>query len=73
MSGSSSSHPAELSLKLLSVFKTSFWENGSKIEIAVLLVTTYSAGLLFDKRMLFANETIELVRYCLPIFISDLS
>ena len=51
MSGFSSSHPAELSLKLLSIFKTSFSETGSKMKSLVLLVTIYSVGHFFDEWM----------------------
>ena len=51
-----SSHPDELSLKLLSIFKISFSVAGSKIKGLVLLVTIYSVGHFFDEGMFFAND-----------------
>ena len=64
MSGFSSFHPAELSLKLLMIFKISFSETGSKIKRSVVLVIIYSVGLLFDIGMFFA--------YVVPTFTKKL-
>ena len=53
--GFTSFHPAELSLKLLMVFKASIAETGSKIKRSVVLVITYSVGLFDDRGTFFAS------------------